>query len=89
MAKPQAAKVPAATVKELPPAEALKEQGNTALKQGKLQEVTPIILTLASDPASYTCIRELMLTTNQEDGNADMHALAALMIYCLVCIDCT
>ena len=50
MAKPQAAKVPAATVKELPPAEALKEQGNTALKQGKLQEVTPIMLTLALQP---------------------------------------
>ena len=43
LANPQAAKPaakPAAvTVREIPPAEALKEQGNTALKQGKLPEV--------------------------------------------------
>lgn len=37
VAKP-AAKPAAVTVREIPPAEALKEQGNTALKQGKLPE---------------------------------------------------
>ena len=36
---PQAPKPAAVTVREVPPAEALKEQGNTALKQGKLPEV--------------------------------------------------
>ena len=35
----QAAKPATVTVREVPPAEALKEQGNTALKQGKLPEV--------------------------------------------------
>ena len=35
----QASKPAAVTVTEVPPAEALKEQGNTALKQGKLPEV--------------------------------------------------
>jgi len=39
LADPQAAKPAAVTVREVPPAEALKEQGNTALKQGKLPEV--------------------------------------------------
>ncbi|DBA67124.1 TPA: hypothetical protein ACH3X2_001448 [Trebouxia sp. C0005] len=38
LADPQAAKPAAVTVREVPPAEALKEQGNTALKQGKLPE---------------------------------------------------
>ncbi len=55
MAKTQSlpAKPRAPTVQELSPAEGLKEQGNTALKQGKLQLVSMHVI---KQPAGQTVL---------------------------------